>query len=128
MMKLKEQKKAVEKRGERGREESPALVKDHAACDDRENVSDWEKTVFAACKINQDCDEQLVDGNLEERVPVEISDSFQQKSVNDRHKIKNADEVIESVGQRNKEISLLGNLKQKGDSEEKGKDDDATKH
>ncbi len=128
MMELKEQQKPVEKRGQGRREEGTPLVEDHAACDYRENVSDWEKAFFATSEIDQDRDEQLVNDNLQEGVSVEVSDFFQQKSVDDCHEIKNTNKIVKCIGQGNEEISLLGNLEEKGDGKKKREDDDTTQH
>jgi hypothetical protein len=128
MMQLKQQEKAIKKRGEGGRKEGSTFVEDNAAPDDRKDEGDGEKTLVPASKIDQTDNEEVIDHNLDKSKSTEVSNLFEQEGIEDGHEIEEAYKIIEVIGQGNEKIFLFRNLKEKGDGEEKGKDNDTTQH
>jgi hypothetical protein len=128
MMQLKQQEKAIKKRGEGGRKEGSTLVEDNAAPDDRKDEGDGEKTLVPASKIDQTDNEEVIDHNLDKSESTEVSNLFEQEGIEDGYEIEEAYKIIEVIGQGNEKVSLFRNLEEKGDGEEEGEDDDATQH
>jgi hypothetical protein len=59
---------------------------------------------------------------------MEVLNFLYKKSIKDSHEIKKAYIVIEIVDHGDEKIFLFRNLEKEGNGEEKGEDDDTTKH
>jgi hypothetical protein len=68
----------------------------------------------------------VIDDHLNKSEPAKVSDFVKQKSITDCHHIEEAYKIVEAVRQRDEEVSLFRDLKEKGDGEEEGQDNDAT--
>jgi len=127
-MQLKNEEKSIQEgRKGSGKEGSP-LVKENAAPDDGEDIGDREETASATGEIDEAGDEKMIEDDLDEDKTVEIPNPLQEEGIVDGDEIEEADKIIEFIGERDEERSLLGELENKGDGEENGKDDDAAKH
>ena len=59
---------------------------------------------------------------------VQVLDPLEVARVQDRDHVKEADEIVEGVGQVDEKISLFRDLEEKGDGEQEGQDEDAAQH
>ena len=65
---------------------------------------------------------------MEKEESIQVSHSTKGKGIEDRHQIKQADKVIKDIGERHEKIFSFRNLKEEGDREEEGQDDEAAQH
>ena len=127
-MELEEQEKAVEKGGKGGREKGPPAIEEDAASDDGKEVGDGEITLLSAGEVDQSRDEKVIDDDLEKDKLVQVFHFVEREGVEDGHQIKKADKVVEGIGQRNEKIFLFRDLKEEGDGQKEGQDDEAAQH
>jgi len=127
-MVLKQEKETIQESGNGRRKEGPLLVEDDTASDDREDIGDREKTISAPRKVDEANDEEMVEEQLDKGELAEVFCPIEPEGIKDGDQIKETCKVIELVSQRDKKRFSFGNLKQKGNRQEKGEDDDAAKH
>jgi len=125
---LKNQDRSVKEGGERGREESPPFIEKDTTPDDGENIGDGEVALFSSSEIDQTRDKKVIDDELNPDETKKILYPIQEEGISNRHEIEKTNKIVKPIGHRDEEELLFRNLKQKGNGQKKGKDDQAREH
>jgi hypothetical protein len=70
----------------------------------------------------------MIDHHLNKGESEEVFDPIEKEGINDCYQIEEADEIVELVGHGDEEVLPLGELKDIGDGQQKGEDDDPGDH
>ena len=125
---LKDEQETVKDRGKgSGKKSTPPIEKD-ATSDDAKDIGYGKRTPHSPCEVNETDDEKVIQSDLKKSEPPNIAYFPEEKSVDNRGQIEEADKIVELIGQRNERDAFPGKLEQQRDGQEEGQNDNAGNH